>query len=134
MPLDELDELDEPKLPFELLLVEDPDEPVDTDEPDTDLPGVPAEEEEEEELPPVAAELPSLLTPELEPDVTESFVLKLPVRPLVVGAGVFVGSGVLLDGAAGVLPLPCGWPAFVPGFVTVGGEATTPFDPTPDRR
>lgn len=104
MPLDELDELDEPKLPLELLLVDDPDEPVDTDEPDTDLPGVAAEEEEE--LPSVAAELPPLLTPELEPDVTESFVLKLPVRPLVDGAGVFVGSGVLLDGAAGVLPLP----------------------------
>ncbi|SCW61377.1 hypothetical protein SAMN04487970_102068 [Paenibacillus tianmuensis] len=39
MPLDELDELDEPELPFEPLFVEDPDEPVDADEPDTDLPG-----------------------------------------------------------------------------------------------
>lgn len=124
MPLDELDELE---LPFELLLIEDPDEPVEADEPETDLPGVPAEEEEEPPL--VAAELPPLFTPELEPDVTESFVLKLPVRPLVVGAGVFDGSGVLFAGA-----LPCGWTALVPGFVTVGGEATTPFDPVADRR
>ncbi|GMX67253.1 hypothetical protein Elgi_65260 [Paenibacillus elgii] len=127
MPLDELDELDELELPFELLLIEDPDEPVDVDEPDTDLPGVPAEEADES--PPAVPELLPLLTPELEPDVTESFVLKLPVRPLVVGVGVFDGSGVLFAGA-----LPCGWTALPPGFVTVGGEATTPFDPVADRR
>ncbi|KPV59273.1 hypothetical protein QJ48_11920 [Paenibacillus sp. A3] len=132
MPLDELDELDELELPFELLLIEDPDEPEDADEPDTDLPGVPAEEADESPL--AVPELPPLLTPELEPDETESFVLKLPVRPLVVGAGVFVGSGVLLGGVAAALPLPCGWTALPLGFVTVaGGVATAPFDPTADR-
>ncbi len=122
MPLDELE------LPFELLLPENPDEPADADEPETDLPGVP------EDSPLVVPVPPPLFTPELEPDVTESFVLKLPVRPLVVGAGVFAGPGVLLGAVAPAL-FPCGWTAELPpGFVTVaGGGATVPLDPEPDR-